>query len=516
MNKFINKKITIIFAMLFLTCCGFARPEVKIRIAQYKDSFNFNLSQGGTVIVSGQKINLMPGSYEIKHSIDKPAAVAYHLMGGSARASDKDAFRRVERRLEGFHTYRLAVGDKPLEGYPDNRMIFVGLGRFTDKKEAQLVQKDFSSRNISTWIFTENIKLPVGELELLINNQPLVNTRDRIVIKPRQNIELLRVEFARGFAWHGFENRSYSGKIIVQNGMSNKIDVIEQTCLEDVLVGVVPSEISARAPAAALQAQAVAARGEMLSKIGVRHINEGFDFCAEQHCQVYKGHLSVDEHIRSSIAITEGVIILDIDGFILDAVYFANCGGHTAANDKIWTSNPVVHLQGVSDLKEQRLFDLTDENQAESFIKNPPKTWCSVKGVEGSNRFRWKKSFNRKSFDKIRKGLGIGRIRDIIVQERDVSGRIVALRIVGEDRDITILKELPIRQAFGMLNSSFFVADWQRCSEGFIVSGNFDGAGWGHGVGMCQTGAQSRALAGQSYKEILLHYYPKVQLIRLY
>ncbi|HMM60985.1 MAG TPA: hypothetical protein PKC25_12735, partial [Candidatus Rifleibacterium sp.] len=97
-----------------------------------------------------------------------------------------------------------------------------------------------------------------------------------------------------------------------------------------------------------------------------------------------------------------------------------------------------------------------------------------------------------------------------------ISGRIVSIKLTGENGEKTVLKELPIRQLFGGLRSSFFKADWKRDKQGFINAADFEGAGWGHGVGMCQTGAQSMALAGRAFADILLHYFPGAKLVKLY
>ena len=254
----------------------------------------------------------------------------------------------------------------------------------------------------------------------------------------------------------------------------------------------------------------------MLSKRGTRHFNEGFDFCSEQHCQVYKGLQSVDKKIAESIKNTRGLILENHEGGILDAVYSANCGGHSSSNHQIWVSNPDKHLQGVSDLKTPVKMDLTNHEQAEEFIRNPTEAWCSMPGVEGADKFRWQKTLAEAEWKQVEEAAGVGSIRSIGEFVREVSGRIISIKVTGRTGEKTVLRELAIRKLFGMLRSSNFVVEWKRDKEGYMNGASFVGAGWGHGVGMCQTGAQSMAKAGYSFDKILLHYFPGAQLKKLY
>jgi len=225
---------------------------------------------------------------------------------------------------------------------------------------------------------------------------------------------------------------------------------------------------------------------------------------------------SCDDYIYNSIRETWGMLLFDHGNKALDAVYSANCGGHSSANQNIWTSNKNPHLQGIADTVSEFKADLTDEKQVEEFIRNPPKCWCSLAGVEGADKFRWTKELTGKDWQKVEEAAGLGRIKSIGGFVRDVSGRIISLKIIGETGEKTIMKELAIRKLFGMLRSSCFVATWKTDKKGFIEGAEFAGAGWGHGVGMCQTGAQSMARQGKNYQEILLHYFPGARLKSLY
>lgn len=492
-------------------------PAVRIRVAQYEKVLDIVMPEGGQWFCGDKKGTVTAGrTYRIEGRLTAPAIRKYHLMVGSAGIGKPELLAEVEGRFGQFNTHRFIAGRPPMPGFPDNRIIFVGVGIFDDEASARKEQDKLAAKAISSWIFHENLKPAQGYFALSQGKKKLFEGNDSIELQPKSSTTLKKAEHAKGFSWHGFSDRHFAGRIFIGWGFENLIDCVEQTNLETLIVGIVPSEISARAHDGALQAQAVAARGEMLSKRGTRHYNEGFDFCSEQHCQVYKGIQSVDKAITASIKNTRGLILENHEGGILDAVYSANCGGHSSANDKIWVSNPDKHLQGIWDLKQPIALDLTDPRQAAKFILDPPPAWCSIAGAEGANKFRWQQTLNQADWKKVEDAAEVGRIRSIDEFIREVSGRIISIKITGSKGEKTVLRELTIRKLFGMLRSSNFIADWKRDKGGYMVGAAFTGAGWGHGVGMCQTGAQNMAKAGHSFDQILLHYYPGAKLKKLY
>ncbi len=518
MNKLLQSLLAVLLINLAAGMAMAAKaPEVKIRVAQYASRIEVVMPAGGTWQADKKSGKIIPDrAYVITGQLQTKAVRRYHLMVGSGSAADENQLRATELKFKAFKTHRFLAGNTPAPGYPDNRVVFIGVGIFADEAEARKLQDKLAADGISSWVFIENIRPATGKLQLKLGKQTIIESLTGLKFSSKENTILRKAEFAKGYSWHGFEDRKFAGDMLIQFGVENSLDCIEITDLEKLLVGIVPSEISAKAPMAAMQAQAVAARGEMLSKKGVRHLNEGFDFCSEQHCQVYKGLQPTDQNIAASISPTRGLVLENHKGGILDAVYGANCGGHSSANQNIWTSNADPHLQGVSDIKTGIRIDLTNEEQACSFISAPPDCWCATPGVEGADKFRWKKSLSPKEWQTVEGKAAIGRIKEISGIVREISGRIVSIKLSGENGEKTVLKELPIRQLFGGLRSSFFKADWKRDKQGFINAADFEGAGWGHGVGMCQTGAQSMALVGQAFADILLHYFPGAKLVKLY
>jgi SpoIID/LytB domain protein len=398
----------------------------------------------------------------------------------------------------------------------DGRKIQGEVGSFDTIEAAQALVDKLASQGKSSWIQTEILQLAKGELTLTVNGQ-VKATGPSILLIPADTIFMKKVEFAAGYPWHGFADRTYSGKLTCRFGANDAIDCILNTSLENVLAGVVPSEISASADIGALRAQAVAARGEILSKVGVRHLGEGFDTCSEQHCQVFAGVTKYSQQVGPKIAPTAGYILFDPNkNRILDAVYSANCGGHSEASHLVWTTQPNPILNGTWDCANPPAIDLSEEKQVSEFIRNPPTCYCSNQNVEGGKRFRWQKNLSTSDWKAVEAKVGIGRIKDIKDIARGYSGRIYRLTFVGQSGEKTVMKELNIRKLFGSLMSACFIANWKKDASGYITSAEMIGAGFGHGVGMCQTGAQSLAKQGWAYQRILSHYFPGSVLKKWY
>jgi stage II sporulation protein D len=207
-------------------------------------------------------------------------------------------------------------------------------------------------------------------------------------------------------------------------------------------------------------------------------------------------------------------VLFEATGGLADPVYSANCGGHTENNENVWPEMPALaSLRGHRDA-ERRAGDpyakgITSANVAE-FIANPPPAYCGRARLGAGDRFRWTVTRSKEELQKLLGKYRLGAIRSIEVLERGVSGRARAVRVTGAMRSQLIRGELRIRQAFGNLRSSLFVVEMQGGGA------RFRGAGFGHGVGLCQTGAIGMAEAGKSYREILRHYYPGTTLRKLW
>jgi stage II sporulation protein D len=296
-----------------------------------------------------------------------------------------------------------------------------------------------------------------------------------------------------------------------------KLALIEALPLEELLRGLVPSEMFASAPAEALKAQAITARGEVLAKIGARHLTDPYLLCSEQHCQVYGGLGSERASTDAAVRATRGEALFSRGGRLVDSVYSAVCGGHTEDNDVVWGGPPDPSLRGVSDLVDDLgSGDLRDEAQLRGWIDRVPRSYCRLSGAAPSTKIRWSRRFSAAELAELLEPLGVGRVLRLEPRERGASGRASVLHVVGDRGEAEVRGELRIRKLLKNLNSAAFYVEAIAGTTAYPTSFVFHGAGWGHGVGMCQTGAIGRASQGSGYREILSHYFNGAELTRIY
>lgn len=320
------------------------------------------------------------------------------------------------------------------------------------------------------------------------------------------------------------ETRSYRGRIYVTVGADGLLSVVNAVAEDDLLAGLVPSEIFPDAPAEALKAQAVAARDELLAKIGTRHFEDPFLICATQHCQVYGGVGPEDARTTQAVRATRGEVMLrDGGGGLVQAYYSASCGGYSENNENIWSTPADPSLRGRidalgADAKALKAFagGVTDANLRAWLDSPPERTFCGNTRY-GKGRARWTVELEAAKLDALiaAEYPDVGAVREIVPRTRGVSGRVRALEIVGARGRAIVEGDLRIRRLFGGLKSSLFVVSATKRGER-VTGWKFEGAGFGHGVGMCQTGAIGMAEAGYKYSKILQHYYPGSHVSRLY
>lgn len=355
---------------------------------------------------------------------------------------------------------------------------------------------------------------------------------------------LRNVTIGVNFHWERREDQKFEGKLkfIVENGALTAINVIG---VEDYLTSVISSEMSATASENLLKAHAVISRSWLLAQIEKNkeivaqkkeysactctddelikwydredHVN--FDVCADDHCQRYQGLTRAStKKVRDAIAQTWGEV-LAYNGKICDARFSKCCGGAVEEFQHCW--EPVKHgyLVKLRDSENPAdLPDLTVEENARKWIMDSPDAFCNTtdKDIlsqvlnsydqETVNFYRWKVEYDKKELGELilkRSGVDYGEILDLVPVERGTSGRLVRLKIVGTKKTMTIGKELEIRRTLSAshLYSSAFVVE--KSGNKFILHG----AGWGHGVGLCQIGAAVMGERGYNYEQILLHYF---------
>lgn len=373
--------------------------------------------------------------------------------------------------------------------------------------------------------------------------------------------ELYGVTIGINFHWERKENQTFQGalKLIIEDEKLTAINVIR---VEDYLVSVISSEMSATASLELLKAHAVISRSWLLAQIQKNkaihqaqeeyiatsstkdelikwydredHVN--FDVCADDHCQRYQGITRASTTmVREAIMATYGCVLMS-ENQICDARFSKSCGGAFEEFQYCWEDKPYSYLKKQRDSKEiTDLPDLRIEKEADSWIRTSPAAYCNTTDKtilsqvlnnydqETTDFYRWKVSYTQEELARLireRSGVDYGTILDLQPIARGTSGRLYKLKIVGTKRTMTIGKELEIRRTLSPshLYSSAFVID-KIYAEGdteFPATFVLTGAGWGHGVGLCQIGAAVMGARGCAYDEILLHYYVGAELKTLY
>ncbi len=354
------------------------------------------------------------------------------------------------------------------------------------------------------------------------NNEQFNTGVDRLFLTRSTDsgsITVRDVPYGVGWWWEGEENRTYEGEINIYAGANNNLEVVVKLSLEDYLKGVVPYEMGNDSPLESLKAQAVAARSEAVIALTSKlYSGEHHDLTSDVECQVFSGNKKRTFSTDRAVNETRGIILSE-DGHPINAYYASNCGGHSELIKNVWPDRPDPESYQIAlvDKKERSVLDLGSENKVRQWIFSQPEVYCNP-NLEtelpswSHKNFRWKKVMSVVSISKMIAGENEwGYLVNIKALKRGVSGRMYLARFVFEKDSFDVRGELAIRQLWHpSLRSSCFVVD--KDDDHFILYG----AGWGHGVGMCQSGAVSQAKQGTDFKSILEHYYPKAKLISIY
>jgi SpoIID/LytB domain protein len=320
----------------------------------------------------------------------------------------------------------------------------------------------------------------------------------------------------------GVESMTLTGELVFRPEPGGGLTAINRISVEDILKGVVPAEIYASAPKEALKAQAVAARTNIFESLIGTTSSTSYLMRADVGDQVYKGINREDPRTSRAVESTTGEVLSNGE-HIVSAPYSSNAGGYTENVQAVWDIEQKPHLKGRLDVSSDHripdwLTDGVETGEVERFLSSDIETFSSISPLPSSSYYRWRERLSRKrliaSFREA--GYQLERIQSIDVLSRGVSGRANKLRLESKQSLFTIKGELQIRRILGGLPSSLFVFDVHRGSDKRVSHVTFRGAGFGHGVGMCQTGAAGMADQGASYREILGHYYRGTELMALY
>lgn len=394
----------------------------------------------------------------------------------------------------------------------------------------------------------------------IVDNKILWNGKlyDQIFLDPKDNsssFTLKNVVIGINFHWERKEDQRFQGalQLIVND---NQIIAINSLGVEDYLTSVISSEMSAKASLELLKAHAVISRSWLLAQIEKnkeiiaqdlqysamkqnekelikwydREDHTHFDVCADDHCQRYQGITRAFENIESvkqAIKETCGKTLM-FSNKICDARFSKCCGGAVEEFQNCWEDIKYPYLVKLRDETNSKdLPNLTIETESIKWIESRPSAFCNTQDrtileqvlnnydQETTDFYRWEVSYNQDELSKLileRSDIDFGIIQELIPFERGTSGRLIKLKIVGSKKTLVIGKELEIRRILSKshLYSSAFIVN--KKDNNFI----FSGAGWGHGVGLCQIGAAVMGEKGYSYDQILLHYYVGANITKLY
>ena len=389
------------------------------------------------------------------------------------------------------------------------------------------------------------------------------NFYDELLFEPndaQSSFTLEDVTIGVNFHWERKEAQTFLGKLrfIVEN---NNICAINELPVETYLISVISSEMRATSSLELLKAHAVISRSWLLAQMEQRKAENNnavkqpslfktdeeivrwydredhkhFDVCADDHCQRYQGITkAANKHVVEAIKQTAGEILTS-RGEICDARYSKCCGGAVEEFQYCWENIRKPYLQALPDTMPDTtsLPNLTNEAVARQWILSSPNAFCNTTDQkvlslvlndfdqETTDFYRWIQIYSQAEVKQLleeKLAMQFGDVIDLIPLKRGKSGRIYRLKIIGTQRTLIIGKELEIRRALSKshLYSSAFVVEKVDIKDGVPQQFVIKGAGWGHGVGLCQIGAAMMGVQGYRYDEILLHYYKSAEITKAY
>ena len=467
-----------------------------------------------------------------------------------------DKMNSIVTKLKASKEAELQVGTSALYSYDKEPEVKVGI--VSGQKIHFSLNKPYLAKG-ETVIGEQEVEFSEGGV--LWNG----NQYSSLTFHPQSadaSFSLNDVTIGVNFHWERKETQTFLGtlRFVVE---SDKICAINELPVEKYLESVISSEMSATSSLELLKAHAVISRSWLLAQMKKRRdVAESgnnffsftkkedmlirwydredhtiFDVCADDHCQRYQGITKeTSPHVAEAIRQTKGQVLLDGDE-ICDARFSKCCGGVTEEFQYCWEDTPKNYLTAVRDIAlgiESTLPNLTNEEEAEKWIRFNPPAFCNTQDKrilsqvlndydqETVDFYRWKVTLTQEKLQQLiadRLKMDLGSVLDMKSVERGTSGRISKLQIIGTKKTFTIGKELEIRRTLSdshLLSSAFIVDKYDIDEQGVPQRFELIGAGWGHGVGLCQIGAAMMGEEGYLYDAILLHYYQGAEIKKLY
>lgn len=469
---------------------------------------------GGTAILGGGRWRVRvaesaPSKQSFRVVLDAVPATELRLIDAQAKRWKRDGFTLAEREVGTL----FGVAGKVL----DTRRVLLTTDLFSSEREAETRARELAERHgIIPRLHPEVEKRASGRLIAEdLDTGVTIEAEGVLWFAPRK-AATTTVHDLLGESGNTRQDRRFRGQIYVAIDRNGKLAVVNLIGEAELLAGLVPAEIYASAPAEALKAQAVAARGHLVAKVGSRHLDDPFLLCAHQHCQVYAGADSEDSRTTAAVERTIGrVLMRPNETQLVDTVYSANCGGHTENNEHVWPSPVDPQLRATADPQLGDPYAKgIDASNIEAWLRASPDAYSKPRSTNMAAAYRWTTTIDPMAVaGNAEVPQNLGKLTAIEVHARGRSGRATHVSLHGARESVELHGELRIRRALGGLKSSMFVVDGKRDEYGRFV---LHGGGHGHGVGMCQHGAIGMAAAGMTYGPILHHYYRGSKLIRLW
>lgn len=418
----------------------------------------------------------------------------------------------------------------------------------------------FSINDGMSWQGEFRVEVAAGQLVMTDAGGKEIARGREIACRPVASgtFTLREVVIGVQFHWERKEDQTFEGELRFLRCEDGTITAINEIPVEAYLKSVISSEMSAEAPIELLKAHAITSRswlvamlerqkkfknidtpsrrshetGDAIIRWYDREDHRDFDVCADDHCQRYQGVSKIiSAAAAQAVDETRGVFLI-YDDEICDARFSKSCGGVSEAFENAWEDTTVPYLQPISDAPVKHPH-IISEPQAEQWILAAPEAYCNTTDgnilrqilpsfdQETTDFFRWKVEYAREELEEIlaaKSGMSFGTLLDLVPVQRGPSGRLVKLKIVGAKKSAVVGKELEIRKWLSRshLYSSAFIVRAERDQNNIPLRFTLLGAGWGHGVGLCQIGAAMMATRGFKAEEIVRHYFRSAELRKLY
>ncbi len=515
-------------------------PVFRIAVVTNQDFIDFQVFGEFSVLDSADKIIIPPTKSDLKWRVkikeSKPGSEEFHLI--LYESFDKN---RIEEKLKiakqsDSNAKILVLGGNIYlnEKLIDNNTKYIIIsGEYATELEAKKDFKRFKS-DFNPTITKETFKQPKGILEFFdaeYENSGEVKNYFKIIptdVKTKSRLfniksydEILQKEH--------FKDHVYNASLEFRIDNMGKLMVISEIPLESYLKRVVYSEIGTDLPVEFSKSLSIVCRSEVMARIDHKHLTDPYDMCDWGHCLRYYGVDFEDKNIDTAVEETRGQVILS-GNHICDAYFNLICGGHTEDVAGVWEIDELPQFSGKYDWKEipKGFSNLQDDDIVRKWIFSRPNAWCNLRGKEVPESlerfkkyFRWEENYSRQELENLickKTGEDIGILFDIVPIRRGRSGRLKEIEIIGSLKNYRIRGELNIREilAYDYLESSCFVIEKELDEIGTPISFTLVGAGQGHGIGMCKTGAAMMAIEGYKWSDILKHYFENCQIKSIY